>query len=90
LGRSRGHDEYRNRFKKLYPKGIKNGYANSLNFVRYEFPRAKYLVGISNMKQCEELAQYIRNFSTPNRDFMEDMKRIFKEHEYEDEFVAVT
>jgi aryl-alcohol dehydrogenase-like predicted oxidoreductase len=60
LGRSRGHDEYRDRMKKLYPRGVTDGYVASIDFVRESLPDAKYLIGISKPEQCNRLIDYLK------------------------------
>ena len=90
LGRTRGHDEYRKRMSQLYPRGLKNGYAASLDFVRYEFPLAKYVIGISNLKQCKDLNRYLGNHSVPDRTVMELMKQVYQDRAGEVEFPPVT
>lgn len=90
LGRSRGHDEYRERMSQLYPRGIKNGYAASLDFVRYEFPLAKYVLGISNLKQCKDLNRYLGNLSVPDRTLMELRKQVYQDRASEVEFPPIT
>lgn len=66
-GKTRGHEEYRRRMKRMYPYGIERGYISSINFVREAFPSAKYLVGISNFDQCKQLIDFIGKAEEPNR-----------------------
>ncbi len=60
IGRSRGHDEYRDRMKILFPRGVADGYVSSIDFVRESFPGAKYLIGISKSEQCNDLINYLK------------------------------
>lgn len=60
LGRPRGHDEYRHRLAEMYPEGLEDGHTRSINFVRENFPNAKYLFGISSVRQSEELISYLK------------------------------
>jgi aryl-alcohol dehydrogenase-like predicted oxidoreductase len=88
LGRSRGHEEYRRRFKVIFPDGLRNGYDASLDFVRNEYPYAKYVLGMSNLKQCEDFNHYIRMQSQPNLDLIRIMKQEYLRHDAEFEPVT--
>ena len=90
LGRSRGHDEYRNRMRKLYPRGLKNGFAASLDFVRYEYPLAKYVIGISNLSQCKDLEQYLGTQNEPDIALIEFMKQVYQNSAITDDFQPIT
>lgn len=90
LGYSRGHDEYRRRMNELYPRGIKNGYAAALDFVRSDFPLAKYVIGISNLNQCKDFNRYLNDQSEPDITLMEIMKQVYQDTTGEVEYQPIT
>ena len=79
MGRTRGHEEYRRRMKKMYPYGIERGYQSSINFVRGAFPGAKYIVGVSNLKQCKELIDFMGKAEEPDNVASKKHEEIFFE-----------
>jgi aryl-alcohol dehydrogenase-like predicted oxidoreductase len=80
LGRSRGHDEYRNRMNELFPQGVVDGYSASINFVRESLPEAKYLIGISNLEQCNRLIDYLKLNKELTLRNQDDFKQVFKDY----------
>jgi len=79
LGRSIGHDEYRTRMKMIYPQGIDNGYMRSIDLVRYQFPKAKYLFGITSSKQCKQIISYLEAAKEVRFLEIEDLIKLFEE-----------
>lgn len=78
LGLTRGHDEYRNRFKILYPHGLKNAYSLSIDFVQRNIPEAKYLIGITSLKQCNNLLAYLTKPEFMDLKKLEEMSETYK------------
>lgn len=79
IGKTRGHEEYRRRMKRMYPYGINQGYCSSINFVRDAFPSANYLIGISNLSQCKELIDFMGKEEEPDKVANKKYKKIFFE-----------
>ncbi len=77
VGKTRGHEEYRRRMKKMHPYGIEQGYCSSINFVREAFPSANYLVGVSSLTQCKELIDFVSKAKAPNKIANKELEKVF-------------
>jgi hypothetical protein len=62
----------------MYPKGLENGHTRSINFVRENFPDAKYLLGISSVRQSEELISYLKGTRMSHSGEISDTKCSFE------------
>jgi hypothetical protein len=64
----------------LFPQGVVDGYSASINFVRESLPEAKYLIGISNLEQCNRLIDYLKLNKELTLRNQDDFKQVFKDY----------
>lgn len=77
LKRSRGHEEYRLRMKALHAGSLKNGFTSSIDFVQNDFPDAKFLIGVTSIRQCDDLTSYLTAAKHPNAEQILKLKKAY-------------